>query len=55
MTTPGEIDPARAARVESAHLLAEIFLRNADSGDDAANDDLVGEMCARIRRRDTPS
>lgn len=42
----------RISREQAArNALAELFLRNADAGDHDANDELVAELCRRIREQ----
>ncbi|MGH3800526.1 MAG: hypothetical protein ACRDTD_10410 [Pseudonocardiaceae bacterium] len=41
--------PPRISAEAAAKALCELFLANADRGDNAANDHLVAEMVGRIR------
>ena len=50
MNSPAPRPPTINAET-AARALCEVFLANADSGDNAANDHLITEMVGRIRTR----
>ena len=43
--------PSMISAEAAARALCEVFLANADRGDNAANDHLIAEMVGRIRAR----
>jgi hypothetical protein len=44
----------RISAEAAARILCELFLANADRGDNAANDHLIAEMVGRIRTQQPP-